>query len=354
VIERSRKYYPYNHIVEVGSRSYVEYKLPFAGAGLPGDDGVGEFFNDIKLLHSLRDCSGVARFAGVVLDDARKHLKSYLCEWPALGTIARIFNLAEARGERFLWEIREAWAKQIIAAMSDVHAHGVVVGYLRLSFIAIRADGSAVLIAPKTSGRCTLNLYGYLAPELRSQRCNAPSPRKMNFRTDVFNLGLVLWLLAEHKNAGLSCFYCSRNACTSVPRYSCNEEHNNPIELPPCSSTDVPKYMDVVISYCRRHDPTARLPARQLLQYFPEKSHPSQMADLAIKYAETEGADDDILIRCDECGTLTTELHYHCNTCKLGDFDLCSKCVSQGIHCFVPEHRLTKRIWNNGSIVNAL
>ena len=350
VIVRSRKN-SHNYIVQVESRFYIEQKLPFAGAGLQDDDGVSDFHNDLKLLHSLRDCRGVVKFAGVVLDDTRKHLKSYLYEWPALGSICRIFNLAEARGERIPWEIREEWVKQIIAAVSNVHAKGIVLGLLHLNSVCIRADGSAVLTAPRASGRRPTNRNGYLAPELRSKPCNTPSLKELNFRTDVFQLGFALWLLAEHRTCTNGYYYCPRNACTSMPRYSCNREHNNPVELPPCSSAEVPKYMDAVISHCRQNNPRARMPARELLQYFHEKSSPPQMADLAIKYPETDS--DHFDVHCDECGMLTTDLHYHCNTCNLGDFDLCSNCVSQGVHCFVPKHQLTKRTRTDGRIVNA-
>jgi hypothetical protein len=102
-----------SHLVQVQYRSYIEQKLPFAGAGLLDADGVGDdrtvdFFNDIKQLRSLHECSAVIKFAGVVLDDTRKHVKSYLHEWPALGHLGRIFVVAELRGERIPWEIREA------------------------------------------------------------------------------------------------------------------------------------------------------------------------------------------------------------------------------------------------------
>ena len=309
---------------------------------------MSDFFNDIKLLHYLSDCSGVVKFAGVVLDNTRKHLKSYLCEWPTLGSISRIFKLAEVRGERIPWKIREVWAKRIIAAVSEVHAKGIVIGSFRLFSVGIRADGSAVLSAPKDSGRRTSNVKGYLAPELRSKPYNTPPRKSMSFWTDIFQLGLVLWALAEHRAYVGHWCYCPRNACTSVPRYSCTAEHVNPIDLPLCSSTEVPKYMDVVISHCRRKDPGARMPARALLQYFQEKRPPPQMADLATRYLETDG--DYLDVNCDECGTLTTDLHYHCNICNLDDFDLCSNCILQGIHCYAREHLLIKRIWKNGSI----
>ena len=65
-------------------------KLP--GAGLPGNNAnvVRDFFNEIRLLRSIRGCSGVIKLAGIVLDDARKQLMSYLYKAPALGKVRDI------------------------------------------------------------------------------------------------------------------------------------------------------------------------------------------------------------------------------------------------------------------------
>lgn len=242
-----------------------------------------DFFDDIKLLVSLHECSAVVKFAGVVIDDTRKHLLSCLCEWPVLGSFERLLTVVELRGEWIPWEIRETWARQIVAAVSDVHAKGVVLGVLSLRTILVRADGSAVLDAPKRHARI-LNELGCLPPELRSTN-GSPSYKRMNFRTDNFRLGAVLWLLAEHKAFMSASNICSRYACTRWPRYSC-EEHYNPIDLPPCRG---PKYMDFIISHCRQNDPRRRLPAWELLRYLPENSPPAQIADLATKYPEKEG-----------------------------------------------------------------
>ena len=58
-------------------------------------------------------------------------------------------------------------------------------------------------------------------------------------------------------------------------------------------------------------------------------------------------------VHCDECGVLATSVHYHCNTCRYGDFDLYQHCVSQVVvHCFDAEHQLAERTFVNGSIVN--
>lgn len=61
--------------------------MPFSGGGLPGDNGLKRFWQDLKLAKSLYECDGVVQFMGIVLDDTRTHIKSFLQELPALGTI---------------------------------------------------------------------------------------------------------------------------------------------------------------------------------------------------------------------------------------------------------------------------
>lgn len=171
----------------------------------------------------------------------------------------------------------------------------------------------------------------------------------MNFRTDLFVLGRVLWLLAEHSLTAGRTFFCSRNACTSFPHHSCPAEHANPIELPPCSDSEVPQYFNTIIGYCRQREPRARLRARKLLEYFPIKDVPPKMAYIVTKYTAINS--EISIVNCNECRKRIMDSCYHCNTCHWGDFDLCSNCISQGTHCLVPEHRLVKLIWKDGNFV---
>ena len=98
------------YIAQIESRPCIERKMPFLGAGLPGDDGLERFWQDLKLTKSLYECNGVVKFLGVVLDDTRTYLKSFLQELPALGTIRSILANAEPRGERIPWSVRATWA----------------------------------------------------------------------------------------------------------------------------------------------------------------------------------------------------------------------------------------------------
>ena len=328
----------------------VERKAPFASAGKQGENGFQDFFNDLKLLNSLRGCAGVVQLIGVVLDETRLHLRSYLYESPAIMSLKRVFTFANSKSETIPWPIREIWSSQIIKAVSEVHSKGLIVGVLELSSVGLRADGTAILTRLQTSQRHLQNEKGCMPPELRnaSKSNDAAQGKIMNFRTDVFQLGYILWLLAEHRS-NISGYLCPKSACTSFPRYMCSANHADPVELPACCG-DIPPYFSDIIRECRSPNPRARPTARKLAEGVPYTSEsPPGIIELVETYAPSVNY---FLVHCDECGVLASNLHYHCNVCFLGDFDICPACVAQGIHCFAPEHRLVKRIMRNGRLVD--
>ena len=57
-------------------------------------------------------------------------------------------------------------------------------------------------------------------------------------------------------------------------------------------------------------------------------------------------------VRYDECGTDLMDPHFHCNVCDIGNFDLCQGCVGEGLHCYVPQHKLLKRVFKDGSFIH--
>ena len=189
-----------------------------------------------------------------------------------------------------------------------------------------------------------------MPPELRNptQSNGAPQRKIMNFRTDVFQLGYILWRLAEHRS-NVSGYLCAKLACTNFPRYKCTVDHTNPVELPACCG-GIPPYFSDIIRECRSPNPRARPTARKLAERVPCTSEsPPGVIELVETYAPTVNY---FMVLCDECGVLAKNLHYHCNVCFLGDFDICPACVAQGIHCFVPEHWLVKRTMRNGRLVD--
>ena len=340
---------PYAFRVELHSRLFTEQRMPFAGAGLSVTDATEHFFNDIRRLCSVRGCDGVARFAGVVTEDATKRVVSYMYEAPALGRLSILINHAQVKQQRIPWSIREMWARQIVAALSELHRRNVVAGKLGLFDVGIDANGNAVLSSVRTSGICLWNRKGNMPPELRSEQEIQPLNRGTNFETDLFQLGHILWLLAEHVSNHGNFSYCPRNACTNGLFSCCTAEHINPIELPLCTDPEVPLYMNVCINRCRQSEPSSRLPAEALLSLFPNNIQPPDLAPWLKYWAASDLKPVNVF--CDEWGALTLQERYHCNTCTYGDFDLCKDCVSREVHCWVPVHQLVRRGFKNGSVI---
>ncbi|RFU30963.1 hypothetical protein B7463_g5368, partial [Scytalidium lignicola] len=59
-------------------------------------------------------------------------------------------------------------------------------------------------------------------------------------------------------------------------------------------------------------------------------------------------------VYCNNCNSPVPDEHYHCSTCDDGDFDLCQKCVDNGVLCHEDDHWMIKRYVKNGKVVNSL
>ena len=99
--------------VYVDSQACIERKVMFASSKKQGNNAFLDYLDEIRHLISLRRCTGVLRFMGIVLDDTRRHLRSYLQELPVLTSLEFLLGLANSRSETFPWLIRELWAKAI-------------------------------------------------------------------------------------------------------------------------------------------------------------------------------------------------------------------------------------------------
>ena len=335
-------------MVLVESRACTEQQAPFASIKKRGRNAFCDYFEDLKSLYSLRGCNGIAAFIGVVLDDTRQHLRSYLYEYPALGTIWTILVNAQANSDLVPWSIRELWARQVISAVSDIHSRGFVVGRLAVFGIGVRADGTAFLTGINTSERRFMSPGARALQSRNTSNASWDALETNDFRLEIFHLGFFLWMLAEHRTTTTG-FFCAISGCTSSPRYMCTAEHASPIELPDCSP-GIPNYFGEIIRQCRSSDPKMRPTALSLAKILScrpyDRPSPASMKDMLGKYARPST----FSVHCDECGTITTETHYHCKICHDADFDLCPACFAQGIHCFDRRHPLMKRIVKNDHI----
>ena len=244
------------------------------------------------------------------------------------------------------------WARQVLIAMSGLHARGIVVACLELEEVQFGGDGSVLLNAIKLSGRNFWNRKRKLPPGLRNE--GVVLLTRANFRTDIFQLEHFLWRLVEHTATYGNPVYCPRNACISSPRWGCTLDHTNPIGLPLCTEPEAPKWINTVIDHCMQSNPDARLPARDLLPYFADQRRPSELEVMAELKEFYIAGGHVLCAHCDEFGRFNTHEHYHCNVYFYGNFDLCSDCISNGVHCFVPQYQLEKRRLKIGSIATVI
>ena len=331
----------YRYTVVAESQKCLEYKMPFVGASRPSANRVKDFITSLKEHFLLRGSKSVPEFVGVVLDDSRRHIKSYLLELPFLQSLSWMFIEANGEKKQIPWCLRELWAKHIVGAVADVHSKGFVIGNFTMSNgISVRSNGDVLLRLATSQPPRLENQLGIMPPEARTETQKTSASKFNNFRSDLFYLGQFLWHLAEHRWNTVR-YFCTINACKSWPRYSCTANHANPIDLPYCSKPQIPEYFNSIIHHCRQRDPQARLPARKLLQYFDDQSLSHEMthllAELVERYKLLERA---WIVYCDECGSFMNDQYYFCDICQDGDFGLCPVCISSGVHCYVREHVL--------------
>jgi hypothetical protein len=186
-------------------------------------------------------------------------------------------------------------------------------------------------------------------------------------QTYIYQLGLLPWLLAANKHTVTAPAWCKIVGCTLGTGTTCAEPHSDLIQLP-TPSEETPEYLKQIIAACRADDPAQRPPAHELLKMFSDKLEGEAGKESSREHGEEplEGGkclDDkgsraktqkDLTrpeecqkivaprVDCDKCGNRTVEYYFHCSTCVTDNFDLCPRCVSQGIHCFNDAHLLQK------------
>ena len=298
----------------------------------------------VKLLHALRSSHTVLGLEGVVFDHSNTICKGYLMTCSK----GKIRRLKSERGVApYPWPRAERWARGIVEAVADVHCSGNTVGNLRMANVILAEDDYPQLFLRECqiSRLNGSNSHGLLAPELR-ERLRTSDDVKTNVssvQSDIFNLGMILWLLGSRNVSPLSPDYCRLSGCSFTPRIQCTAEHTNPVALPPCKDDGVPKYHQDIIAMCRRKDPRHRPAARDILSELPSR----ELLDLQWQEHRTkEEAEEyaqrgyDLLSNCNECGYKLAE-GYLCFLCK-GETgtDICHRCAKQGSRCHDRSHTL--------------
>ncbi|GME26172.1 hypothetical protein GTA08_BOTSDO03611 [Neofusicoccum parvum] len=210
---------------------------------IPGPEAVEEFLYETNCLSRVRGAHSVIQFAGVITDDSEQRITGLLINFAEKGALVDLLYDWKNSNE-LTWPRRERWAKQIVQGLSEIHESGFVQGDFTLSNIVINEDDDAKIIDINRRG-CPV---GWEPPELAKLiEAGQKISIYIGVKSDLFQLGMVLWALAEQQD----------------------EPERQERPLSPVGD-DIPSYYKTIVESCLSEEPRDRLSARELLTRFPE------------------------------------------------------------------------------------
>jgi serine/threonine protein kinase len=223
--------------VAVGGRMYIKKEIP-------GPDAVEEFLYEINALSALQDSKSVIKFEGIIVDENSELIKGLLISYADQGALVDlIYDFKNS--ESLQWERRVRWARQIVEGLSEIHEAGFVQGDFTLSNIVIDHYDNAKIIDINRRG-CPV---GWEPPELaRLIESGQRISIYIGVKSDLFQLGMVLWALAEQHDEP--------------------ERQERPLSRH--MSRHVPQYYKDIVRDCLNEIPRERPSARDILRHFPD------------------------------------------------------------------------------------
>ena len=223
--------------VGVRNRTYIKKEIP-------GPDAVEEFLYEINALSSLQDSNSVIQFEGIIVDETGELIKGLLISYAKEGALVdMIYDFKH----QLTWERRERWASQIVEGLSEIHEAGFVQGDFTLSNIVIDGNDDAKIIDINRRG-CPV---GWEPPELaRLIESGQRISIYIGVKSDLFQLGMVLWALAEQQDEP--------------------ERQERPLVKTFNRPSNIPEYFKDIVRSCLSDKPRDRLSAKDLLKRFPD------------------------------------------------------------------------------------
>lgn len=225
------------------------YKVRIRGQTLikkeiPGPDTVDEFLYEINALSRLSNSRNVIAFHGVIVDDYGERVKGLLISYAEQGAL---IDILFDHDHSLPWFRREKWARQIVQGLSEIHESGFVQGDFTLSNLVVDDEDNAKIIDINRRG-CPV---GWEPPEATPLiESNQRISMYIGVKSDLYQLGMVLWALAEQEDEP--------------------ETHGRPLRL--AEDVDVPEWYRTVVSICLADDPRHRMQATDLLRMFPQRT----------------------------------------------------------------------------------
>ncbi|KAJ9625121.1 hypothetical protein H2203_005076 [Taxawa tesnikishii (nom. ined.)] len=215
--------------VNASGRTFIKKEIP-------GPDTVDEFLYEINALDSLRGSESVIQFHGLVTDEGGDLIKGLLISFASQGALVDLlFDYKDT--DALPWPRREQWARQIITGLSEIHEAGFVQGDFTLSNIVIDSEDNAKIIDINRRG-CPV---GWEPPELSKLiKSGQRISMVIGVKSDLFQLGMVLWALAE----------------------KVDEPEREEKPLVPVTASDVPEWFKFVVKSCLSDRPQHRMSAK--------------------------------------------------------------------------------------------
>ncbi|KAF2667253.1 hypothetical protein BT63DRAFT_288366 [Microthyrium microscopicum] len=163
---------------------------------------------EIQRVREFDGVEGVGQFHGLVLDDNRHFIKGVLLALPS-GPCK--YLAMELIPEHTTWTRRERWARSLVKTVASAHAQGLVLGIKPglLGGIFLSDDDRPSLQIWYNDIGLGLNWMGQIPPEYRSSYAwSEPVEYFATVETDLFNLGLVLWMFAEAEALHIASIFC--------------------------------------------------------------------------------------------------------------------------------------------------
>jgi serine/threonine protein kinase len=228
-------------VYKVGVRNRIYIKKE-----IPGPDAVEEFLYEINALSSLQDSNSVIQFEGIIVDETGELIKGLLISYAKEGALVdMIYDFKH----QLSWPRREKWARQIVEGLSEIHEAGFVQGDFTLSNIVIDGNDDAKIIDINRRG-CPV---GWEPPELaRLIESGQRISIYIGVKSDLFQLGMVLWALAEQHDEP--------------------ERQERPLVATLERPSEIPEYFKDIVRACLSERPRGRLSAKKLLMRFPDPS----------------------------------------------------------------------------------
>ncbi|UKZ94482.1 uncharacterized protein TrAFT101_009353 [Trichoderma asperellum] len=252
--------------VRLRGKACAQKQMPFRRRlhAAPDDYNIKSFFFEIEAFRKLHGCKRISEFVGVVLDDNQRYIKSFLRAWEP-HTVTDLLRQSVKASKPIPWPSTERWAKQIVEAVSFAHSNKVILGRLHLGYFGVNDQNNISLLHIRNEPPATI--HGWSPPECRNDRF---TPTR---ESDIYQLGLLLWLLTDFSAAIPSSKY-------SFPKETVFWERRvrpdttyegRPVDLPPCQ-LHVPLYYQAIVKMCRQELPSDRKAASELLLHFPGQS----------------------------------------------------------------------------------